>query len=244
MILKKSCQIIKTEKEIMELNNRTKRIITSILGLLIIYLGFNFLPSFKIINVSAHPLIILSFLVFILEILLQLKSNKLSRNYKYFLFSIIYAGFFLHVLLIENLIENWKVIFFFNLSLVFIVDTSGYIFGQLFGKNKIKFLTNISPNKTIEGYIGSVIFGLIFGFLIFIFISNKFFSGTNYFLIILFILGLVITSIFGDLFVSKIKRMIKVDDFSNFFYGHGGILDRLDSILPSFVLSFWIFFLI
>ena len=50
--------------------------------------------------------------------------------------------------------------------------------------------------------------------------------------------------IFGDLLVSKIKRMIKIDDFSNFFYGHGGILDRLDSILPSFVLCFWIFFLI
>jgi len=235
---------IKIEKEIMVLNNRTKRIITSIIGILIIYFGLKYLPSLKINNISLHPLILLSSLIFFIEIILQLKLNKFSRNYKYFLFSITYSIFFVHVFLIQNLIENWEIVFLFNLSVVFIVDSFGYIFGQFFGRNKIKFLKTISPNKTIEGYMGSVVFGFIFGFLIFIFISNKFFSETNYFFIVLFILGLISTSIFGDLFVSKIKRMIKIDDFSNIFYGHGGILDRLDSILPSFVLCFWIFFLI
>ncbi|MDG2101686.1 MAG: phosphatidate cytidylyltransferase [Dehalococcoidia bacterium] len=228
----------------MVLNNRTKRIITSTIGILIIYLGFKYLPSLRINNFNFHPLILFSFFVFFMEIFLQLKTNKFSRNYKYFLFSIIYTIFFIHVLLIENLIENWEIVFLFNLSVVFIVDSFGYIFGQFFGNNKIKILENISPNKTVEGYIGSVIFGFTFGFFILLFIYDKFFLETNYIFIILFILGLITTSIFGDLFVSKIKRMIKVDDFSNFFYGHGGILDRLDSILPSFVLSFWIFFLI
>jgi CDP-diglyceride synthetase len=102
--------------------------------------------------------------------------------------------------------------------------------------------TNFSRLRPL--HTDAVIFGFTFGFFILLFIYDKFFLETNYIFIILFILGLITTSIFGDLFVSKIKRMIKVDDFSNFFYGHGGILDRLDSILPSFVLSFWIFFLI
>jgi phosphatidate cytidylyltransferase len=60
----------------------------------------------------------------------------------------------------------------------------------------------------------------------------------------LLILGILISSILGDLFVSKVKRVIGVKDFSNFLYGHGGISDRLDSVLPSFAISFWIFFLL
>ena len=61
---------------------------------------------------------------------------------------------------------------------------------------------------------------------------------------LLLILSVILTSILGDLFVSKVKRVIAVKDFSNFLYGHGGISDRLDSVLPSFAISFWIFFLL
>ena len=61
---------------------------------------------------------------------------------------------------------------------------------------------------------------------------------------ILLIFSVIFTSILGDLYVSKIKRIIKVKDFSNILYGHGGISDRLDSVLPSFAISFWILFLL
>ena len=101
----------------------------------------------------------------------------------------------------------------------------------------------ISPNKTIEGYIGSVIFGFLFGFFILYFLSKNYLDDIGIFIIFITSIGIVITSILGDLAVSKIKRILSIDDFSNIFYGHGGILDRLDSILPSFTLFFWIFFL-
>ena len=101
----------------------------------------------------------------------------------------------------------------------------------------------ISPNKTIEGYIGSVIFGFLFGFFILYFLSKNYLDVIGIFIIFITSIGIVITSILGDLAVSKIKRILSIDDFSNIFYGHGGILDRLDSILPSFTFFFWIFFL-
>ena len=62
--------------------------------------------------------------------------------------------------------------------------------------------------------------------------------------LIFIVFMILLTSLLGDLLVSKIKRLIDIKDFSNLLYGHGGFLDRLDSLIPSFATSFWIFFLL
>ena len=102
-------------------------------------------------------------------------------------------------------------------------DIGGFIFGNLFKGAK---LTNISPNKTISGAIGSVIFSCIF-------ISGIIFYFTQNFNPKILIIG-IITSIFcqlGDLFFSFLKRKAKIKDTGNLLPGHGGILDRIDGIL-------------
>ena len=153
----------------MEIRNSSKRLITSIVGIFVIVLGFEFLPTIsfiKFLDFTIHPLVLIALILFFLEIIKQLNNNKKSRNYKFYLFILIYIIFFIHVIAIENMTENWKLYFFFVLFQVFSVDSFGYIFGKLFGKSKLSFLVKISPNKTIEGYIGSVIFGFLFGFFI------------------------------------------------------------------------------
>ncbi len=103
-------------------------------------------------------------------------------------------------------------------------DVSQYVFGKKFGKNKI--IPKVSPNKTWEGFIGGVItVTLISGFLAPQLTSLNMLYG--------FIAGLLISifGFFGDVVISSLKRDIKIKDTGTLIPGHGGILDRLDSLL-------------
>ena len=107
-------------------------------------------------------------------------------------------------------------------------DTGAYFIGSYFGKNKL--CPNLSPKKTLEGAIGGIITSAIFLAIIGIIFNNANFKLN---IIHYLILGLIcgITSILGDLSASSIKRFTKIKDFGNIIPGHGGILDRFDSIL-------------
>ncbi len=133
----------------------------------------------------------------------------------------------------SNLIEN-KHYFIILISLVSFIDMSAYISGKLVGKNKIT--SDISPNKTYEGYIGALAF-TIFAFII---ISNYFnFEWTSLDIILLLIFTIMV--FYGDFLMSLIKRVFEIKDSSSLLPGHGGILDRLDSYftsLPIFYLWF------
>ncbi len=103
-------------------------------------------------------------------------------------------------------------------------DVSQYVFGKLFGKNKI--IPKVSPNKTWEGFIGGVItVTLLSGFIAPYLTSLDIFYG--------FMAGFIISifGFFGDVVISSVKRDINIKDTGTLIPGHGGILDRLDSIL-------------
>lgn len=108
-------------------------------------------------------------------------------------------------------------------------DTMAFAIGRRFGKNKL--IPEISPNKTVEGAVGglagSVIFNLIFGL-----ICSSFFGRSVYYipLIILSVIAGIMSQL-GDLAASCIKREHGIKDFSKLLAGHGGILDRFDSVL-------------
>tara|TARA_B100000780_G_C20942373_1_gene375827 strand:+ start:119 stop:481 length:363 start_codon:yes stop_codon:yes gene_type:complete len=115
-------------------------------------------------------------------------------------------------------------------------DVGGLVFGKTF---KGKKLTKISPNKTISGSIGSLIFSF---FLIFFFYEKLIFNSLL--TLILITVAISITSQLGDLFISLLKRKAKVKDTSDLLPGHGGFLDRVDGIIfaiPIGVLLFSIF---
>lgn len=123
-------------------------------------------------------------------------------------------------------IYNYNIKYFILLLLITILtDTFALFGGRLIGKHKF---TKISPNKTIEGCIvGSV----VSTFVCTVYYINMINSTNNIFVVILLILLLSIIGQIGDLFFSAIKREYNVKDFSNLIPGHGGILDRLDSIM-------------
>lgn len=106
-------------------------------------------------------------------------------------------------------------------------DTFAYLVGSKFGKNKIKSIAHISPNKTIEGSIGGIVGAVILNLIY----SN--FTGISHDtgIIILFTVVAALLSQIGDLIASYIKRKCGIKDFGNLIPGHGGILDRFDSML-------------
>ncbi len=108
-------------------------------------------------------------------------------------------------------------------------DTAAYFVGSLIGKHKL--IPEVSPKKTVEGSLGGIIFAtgcfLLFGFLVETFTD----LSANYIALAISGVVLSVVSQVGDLIASLIKRENGVKDYSNLLPGHGGIMDRFDSIL-------------
>lgn len=115
-----------------------------------------------------------------------------------------------------------------KLILIFLIaissDVFAYVFGSLFGKHKL--IERISPNKTIEGSVGSYIITVAITY----FYTRYFNLNLNPYYYIGLILAPVVAQ-FGDLIFSKLKRYYNIKDYGYIFPGHGGIMDRFDSVL-------------
>ena len=151
--------------------------------------------------------------------------------------------FYSFILLKERLpVEKfgYDAVFFILLILCFAWggDTCAYFAGRAFGKHKLAPV--VSPNKTVEGAIGGVIGSVVIGLLatiIYSALSGRFASLTvavtarHY--IIIAAMGAVasVLGILGDLFASAVKRQVGIKDYGTIFPGHGGILDRFDSVM-------------
>lgn len=107
-------------------------------------------------------------------------------------------------------------------------DTFAYLIGKKFGKHK---LTPISPKKTVEGAIGGIVGALLFSLIYTIGMNNLMNLSINYLHIAIVTFVLAIIGEIGDLAASGIKRYCEIKDFSDLLPGHGGMLDRIDSLL-------------
>lgn len=145
-------------------------------------------------------------------------------------FSLIYIPFFLSNINYIRTLEPYGEYYIWLMFLgAFITDSCAYFTGKAIGKHKL--CPSISPKKTVEGAIGGVI-GTGIVFIGFAYIVNVLFH-IEFEYIKIFILGLIvaIVSEIGDLAASIIKRNYDIKDFGNILPGHGGILDRCDSII-------------
>ena len=156
-----------------------------------------------------------------------------------------YACFLLsHVYLVREF-DHGKLLIWLAFISAFGCDTGAYFSGYFLGKNKL--CPALSPKKTIEGSIGGIITALVLCLLYGLWI-NRFLpiAGVN----VLLLCGLVgffgsILSQIGDLAASSIKRQVGIKDYGNLLPGHGGVLDRFDSvILTTPVLYYVMLFLI
>tara|TARA_B110000259_G_C13952463_1_gene377363 strand:- start:235 stop:813 length:579 start_codon:yes stop_codon:yes gene_type:complete len=168
------------------------------------------------------------------------KKNKTKHEFLRFFckaISLFYlSGLVYLIFVIESDHLNLKIYFLYSVLVAVMSDIGGLVFGKIF---KGKKLTKISPNKTISGSIGSLIFSiLLIPFNLGILSNEK--------LLIIFVITIVIsiTSQLGDLFISFLKRKAKVKDTSDILPGHGGILDRIDGIVFAIPVGMFLFIII
>lgn len=193
------------------MSNFKKRLSVSLLAFPLIYI--------LLYQKTLSNLLIL--IVFLFCIFEWVKIFK-KKTAIFFLGVIVLFFFLISLLRIYNF-EEFNLTFLWLIVLTWLNDIGGYIFGKLFDGPK---LTQISPNKTWAGAIGSIILSQ-FAFLIFFLNSNYKFN-----IIILFMqLFLSIIGQFGDILMSYVKRKNNKKDTSNFIPGHGGFLDRVDGLI-------------
>lgn len=126
----------------------------------------------------------------------------------------------------------------FILIVVWSTDSAAYFVGRKFGKTKLVPL--VSPKKTQEGLYGGIIGGFVAYLVLGYFLHNPVFFRWEFFVLMLFS---ILFSVIGDLTESMVKRFAEVKDSSQLLPGHGGILDRIDSLaaaMPIFALGLWV----
>ena len=117
--------------------------------------------------------------------------------------------------------------------IVWTSDIGGYIFGKMFKGPK---LTSYSPNKTISGLVGSIVFSQSSFLILYFFLEYNFL--TLKLLITQFFLCII--AVCGDIFFSYIKRINQIKDYSNLIPGHGGVLDRIDGLIFVVIIYYFI----
>lgn len=127
--------------------------------------------------------------------------------------------------------------------MIWLNDTGAYIVGSLLGRKLIpyKMFPRISPKKSWAGFVGGLLFTIASSF-VFINLFGEYYQELNMLVMIGFAVVVVVFATWGDLIESLIKRTIGVKDSGNLIPGHGGILDRIDSLLfvvPA-ILCYWI----
>ena len=175
------------------------------------------------------------FLTFLIPTVLYHDRNLYSVNDAFYLIGGIFFLGMSFSLLILLRGEGLDILLYLFLISIF-TDTFAYFTGFLIGTHKL--LVDISPKKTIEGMIGGTVLGVFVASMFFITVID---SSLPIYVIVFMTLFLSIIGQFGDLVFSAIKRYFDKKDFSNIMPGHGGVLDRLDSII--FVALGFMFFI-
>ncbi|HHY77296.1 MAG TPA: CDP-archaeol synthase [Clostridiales bacterium] len=195
------------------------------IGYLITVIYYIQLSISKFNFVSFTVLIFIALLIIFWEII---KKGYNVLNVAITVLGIIYVPFLFSYLLFIYNSQFGKFFIWLPFLTAWLSDTGGYFIGSYFGRNKL--CPDLSPKKTMEGAVGGIIASGLVTAIIGVIFNN---AGIKLNVIHYLVLGLIcgITSILGDLSASSIKRFTKLKDYGNIIPGHGGILDRFDSIL-------------
>lgn len=215
--------------ELLDMYKVEKYSLPSILAILFLWL---ILLPYEEITISTFSFskieVIILFVMLLLSYTVLAKNKFTFDNAAFILMGTIYVGFGFYFLTVARMAGLNYVLFV--LFIIWATDTGAYFSGRFFGKKKL--WPDISPNKTIEGAIGGIFIACVVGV---IFQMIHPFEHSMFAILMIAILISIIGQI-GDLVASAYKRHYQVKDSGKLLPGHGGILDRMDSLI--FVLPF------
>lgn len=186
--------------------------------------------AFKEIMIIIIPL---SLLVLTIELIIS-KGKKNINDIAITMLGICYVPLMLVFLsIIRGRFMNGKILIWYIFLASWGSDIFAYCIGKKWGKHKY---TPISPNKSIEGCIAGIVGAVALALIYTIVINTMYATGINYLLVAIITIVLSIIGQVGDLAASSVKRYCDVKDFSELIPGHGGILDRIDSVI--FIIPF------
>ncbi|MHB9056302.1 MAG: phosphatidate cytidylyltransferase [Paludibacteraceae bacterium] len=184
----------------------------------------SFLYAYKLVTFPVYPVYGL-YVLLVLIAELFLKKNNPINNWAYFILGQIYIALPLSLLNFILFISGYQPILLMAVFItIWVNDTGAYVSGMLFGKHKM--FERVSPKKTWEGFIGGGLSTILSGYIFSLFIPDISFVQWLIFSELIVVFGTL-----GDLCESLIKRTEHVKDSGNVIPGHGGILDRFDSML-------------
>ena len=179
----------------------------------------------KVLVFNSNDKLILSILLTVIPIVFFNKKKSYDINDALFMLgTIMFLGISFNHLV--NIRVGSLYNFIYLVLITTMTDTFAYFTGRLIGKHKM--CPSVSPNKTWEGFVGGLVFGTIISVVFYVCVFD--FTGSVFLLVLVSMLLSVVGQI-GDLVFSSIKRHYKIKDYGNIMPGHGGVLDRLDSLL-------------
>lgn len=161
----------------------------------------------------------------------QVIATDMKTSFKdiaYTFLGIFYVVFFIMFVAFIDGMPNGKILIWYAIFAAWGTDIFAYIFGKYFGKHKF---SKVSPKKSIEGCIGGTI-GAVTMILIYTYFANTYWE-MSYSYLFMGMIGMILSLIgqIGDFAASSIKRFVDIKDYSNLIPGHGGMLDRIDSLI-------------
>lgn len=226
-------------REFINIKNEKKEIPAFIKFISYIMMSLLILANLQLKNMTFsidYRILSALFMAYLIPTVLYHNREKYSVNDAFYMIGgVLFLGISMSLLLIIR--DKSLALTAYLLLIAVITDTYAFITGTLIGRHKL--LEVISPKKTWEGMLGGMFFGTFIGSIFYwLFVPNN----MPVFAIVVMTLFLSVLGQYGDLVFSTIKRYFSKKDFSNIMPGHGGVLDRLDSII--FVLLGFIFFMV
>ena len=177
-------------------------------------------------NIITLAIPILLLILFAQVIITNMKTN--FKDIAYTLFGVLYVIICISFIALLRGLDNGKILVWYAIIAAWGTDIFAYTIGKRFGKHKF---CKVSPKKSIEGCIAGIIGAVVIA-IIYTFAMNSIYGlGYSYIYIIIATIILSIIGQIGDFAASSIKRYVDVKDYSNLIPGHGGMLDRIDSLM-------------
>ena len=186
---------------------------------------------FRYVSNEAITLIVIAYLFYLLYAAVFARKQNTTNDIALCFFSVVFVTISFTSIIITRQLPRGEIIYLMIFIGAWSTDTFSYFAGRLFGRHKL--IPDVSPNKTIEGAVGGIascsLAFVLYGFIIAR--INNVEAQPDYLILACAGVATAVIAILGDLAMSAIKRNYQIKDFGAIFPGHGGILDRCDSVM-------------